>query len=382
MDTDREKNKDENPKLKELLKTKCQKDVIKAFGIPVDEKRETGFFADQAELDFCPKNQVTCCSGKEFEASLPTFQAAYIQLKALLEPLEELATLFTGEKFADEILAPLVKCDKESEKVTQRRTKCINEHAKLPNGKGIFEFSPSDPQTLALILEMTSLLSEKDYFEKRVVWYYGDLLCSICNVEDQEYLKSEDGKIKIDAHSATCSELFDMKEFELRLGMLYSKFLRPVLNTHTCFNLPEGETLDKKDLLPDIGAEKLTEEIMDYQKCFGEFTTEKDSECVRFCDNTLAEFKFSDDILNAYLKSLQVVFPVLAGMEAEDYYTDRKGTPFPENLKGTVKFYNLNGVLPENLKIKFASKGINVFVNHWSKKYRTYKRKDKSVQVA
>lgn len=379
LDTPQENEVEANPRIAQLLKQECKTDVIKAFGIPSNLKK--GILAGQSELEFCPKNLVSCCSGKELEATIPTFHAAYLKLKNLLEPLEELSTLFTGEKFADEILAPLVPNSEESAGITAKRDACINKHAVLPNKK-TFQFDTNgNDSPIKFVVEMTALLAEKEFLEKRVAWYYGDLICSICNAEDQEYLESTADSLTVKAHSATCSELFDMQEFELRLGMLYAKFLKPVLNTYMCFTADEKEPPKDDDYLPDIGTAHLLENIIQYLKCFGEFTTAKNSDCVKFCDSTLVEYKFSSEILNGYLRSLEIVFPVLTGLEVQDYYADRKGMTFPEKLEGTVRFFDVKGVAPEKMKVSFEEKGINVFVNHWSKKYRSYKNKDKSVQT-
>lgn len=346
-------------------KIKCKNDIIRAFGLKTTSEDDKPFLADHDELDYCRRNKYSCCSGSDYAKMVPKYFKSHQAMQKLIEPIEEVATLFKGPKLGEEILA----------KLTQERIKdrSCSMYSVAPKTGAQIDFSLENKDTLSLYLEMQSLMSELDFYVKRQGWFYGNILCSICNPEDQEYLKVDDGKLTVTSSASTCSELFDMKEWEVRLGFVYSRFLRPMANTYKCVHREGDEPLKSEEVLPELNLEFLEKLFKSFRVCSGEFSIDSE-DCLTICRKSLSTFSFSEEILTAYIRALQFFFPVLTDMTIEDYYAQRKSQAFAESIVSSVQFFEVSAFAPENLVLRFKDHGINIFNNHWSKKWQEYSR--------
>lgn len=354
-------------------KITCKKDIIRAFGLTNLKEGDKPFLAEHDELDYCRRNKYSCCSGSDFAQMVPHYYKSHQAMQKLIEPIEEMATLFKGPKMAEEIL----------EKLTPKRIqeRGCTAYSVAPKTGAQINFSLENKDTLGLYLEVQSLMSELDFYVKRQGWFYGNILCSICNPEDQEYLKASDNKITIISTASTCSELFDMKEWEVRLGYVYSRFLRPIANTYKCVNREGDEPFKSDEVLPELNLENLEKLFKSFRVCSGEFSIDSE-DCLSLCRKSISTFTFSEEILTAYIHSLKFFFPILTEMEIENFYLERKSQAFVETIISSVQFFEVASVAPENLILEFKEHGINIFNNHWSKKWQEYSRVKAKVAAA
>ena len=172
-----EANKASEKRINALLNIDCKNDVLKAFGIKLGEPRKKAIASDFGELEYCRKNRATCCNAAELEATIPRYYTSFKAMLKMMEPIEEMTTLFRGKKFAEEVLEVLTP--KNIEK------KHCEKYTVLPNNLGSLSFTASDPEMTNLFSEMTSLLTEGEFYTKRQGWFYGNLICTICNPEER-----------------------------------------------------------------------------------------------------------------------------------------------------------------------------------------------------
>lgn len=343
---------------------KCNDKLLERFGIKVEStENQKPFKAIPDELEYCKNNKDTCCTLNEIESITSKYLRSYNKLLSIFEPVEEMLTLFVGKKFYETFLKDLSG--------DEIKTKGCEDYTHYTDQKDNLSFNLLDAEFIDQMLrEITGLTSELQMFIKRQHWFYGNLICTICNPTDQEYVEIAESKVKITAISGTCLELFDMKEIEMRLAKLYQIFLRPIANLHLCLNKNEDDKIPLENELSSMNIDSLASWIESHQKCSEEFDI-VDPNCLNLCKKNLSTYSVSSDIISKFANSLEFYFPLLTGMEAKLFYEIRKLQDYPEVRQNSVEFYNLgrNDKNEDNFVLEFNEKGSNIFGNHWSKKF-------------
>ena len=340
----------------------CQDGVIGAFQItPSIQNSNEPEKATHGTLDFCRKNKKTCCNEEQLNGIAAAYYKSYQDLVKAFEIFEEAMSIFIGPKFEQEILSQITleHLNKKEECAQYAKNPLKTESLKDP-----INFSPELESIQFQMNELRNLLSETAYYVKRQGWFYGNLICTACNPADHEYIKVEGHKVTLTASHSTCLEIFDMKEYEYRMMTAFTKFLVPAANTYKCMTATEKEPFGEDQVIKPTKIEEIIENNKNYRFCFEEFDHETEV-CQKQCEKDLHEIQIPGDELDLMLDVVKVFFPVLTGVELEDYYTTIKNRPL-ENNPTKASFFPKDSI---QLEMVYEKAGIHIFNNHWSKKF-------------
>ena len=163
----------------------CNKDLLLAFGLKIDENRKNAQIVPQAsgvnEKTLCRRNIGTCCTYNEMMSVADDFAVTANKFREQFILLEELYVMFKGGKMF-EVLLDIKQIDK-CEAI-------MKNHVLIPrdeNGvaQGTFE------TTVALEIQnnVAGLFNEMRRYKKHIISNYGNVVCSICSPSESKYFK-------------------------------------------------------------------------------------------------------------------------------------------------------------------------------------------------
>ena len=177
--------------------------------------------SNHQEKQYCPKNEMTCCTSENIDSIQKDFRHGVRQLRRRTDMLEELLTLFKGQKFMDaikELENPKNNyCDHVFEGNTEKRLEFIEESNLMNNSEHV-----------------ANMLVDLEAYIKKQQWFYGNFVCAICNPYNHKYFRLGRDNSSMVVHSHTCTELFEQKDFELKIAELYRDFINPYANLAKC----------------------------------------------------------------------------------------------------------------------------------------------------
>lgn len=345
----------------------CKVDVLKHFGMGRANFFE---FAKRSNIDikaYCRRNLYTCCSVDHIESLASIFQRATEKLRKLFEPIEELLTLFRGPVYknfindmrGDEICAGFIE---ESMVLNEQKTE--------------YFFDPE--HTKARNEEIFSLLVDLEYYIKHQIWFYGNMICTICNPDENKFFSMKSSKPRITALMNTCSDILEAYEFELRLAKLYNGFFKPLTDLISCRedNFNEGEVS-----LSYIPFDQIRSMERKFRSCYSNLS-EKNADCVDICSKSLTTFSPNVDIHTPFKEALRIIFRKFTKKDIVDYYREIKQEEFEDVHLQSVYFFmsnwsRVNSQEAKNFAWKFSIQGANIYNNHISKKFYNYRTIDK-----
>jgi len=385
----------------------CKKDVLEFFGMTGDFHNV--LVASSHEKRYCRKNELTCCTAENIKSIEKTFKEGVSNLTRRIDMLEELMSLFKGDAFSKTI----DKIKKEE------KTYCNYVFGSQENRLAFVSQSHLEEQ----MDNFATLLVDLEVYTKQQKWFYGNFVCSICDPFNHQFLNLGVDASSIIIHSHTCSELFEMKDFEYRVAEIYHTFINPYINAIDCLekrkeakkegkivkksNKPaeeenkqnidkvEGEeeqvvepNEDKQSRVEEgqledenqtISIKNIEKEIIDklhtdIQTCYGRGHFKNDAECKELCKKNIISYKLDVDIFDKIAEALEIVFERLTGNEISEYYENVKQAEFvKKDVNEAFSFFKINNE-GKNFQSDITwdikdTEGLAIFTNHISKKF-------------
>lgn len=338
----------------------CDDELLKSFGINRLEHREPNVAKAYAK-SFCRLNRTTCCKGEEIIETAKGYAEASYQLKKKFEVLEEITVLFQGEQYKELLydIKPNTQCHPILEKSQY-----------FKDYKGMDQFIEEGiPELVNKIHELT--LDVQNYVKKNL-WFYSNLVCTICSPLYSKYFDFKDGKATITANFSNCSEFIEMTEFEIRTIEVFETVIKLFVDLAKCKNDWTENNDYSVDELNNIEIEKLKK---GFYECYesSDFTTEN---CRNICTKRqFDDYSFPIPIFKILGQSLKVLFQEFAKMDVEEFYRKIKGSELSEFTNDQeIQFFKKNQHFLKydldkpiwNLQI---NEGVTIYNDHMSKKY-------------
>lgn len=70
--------------------------------------------------------------------------------------------------------------------------------------------------------DIEDLINDSHLYYKKILWFYGDSICSICNPKDATDFHFDGTKWTMNLNVSTCYDHLLTQEFELRTSTIYS----------------------------------------------------------------------------------------------------------------------------------------------------------------
>lgn len=267
-------NKLKNPlppqysKFQAKVEDTCNINFIRAIGIEVKEERKPWEGGAKVEA-LCRRNHGTCCTAEEIMSTVEHFHKSANQFRLDMIVLEELTTLFRGEKI--------------HEFFTEQRDieKCRNDQYAVEGGKEGFE-----KFLFVLQDKMFYIQSQLRRYRNHTILDHANLVCTVCNPDEGKFFSKE----KIDVNISNCWEFLDFFEFQMDALKVYRDLLLPITNLVYCD--PELEVI-KTDVLD---ASYLENEKILYE-CHKDFGTHN-ANCINICQQkSLVSYKFPSNFV-------------------------------------------------------------------------------------
>ena len=167
---------------------------------------------------------------------------------------------------------------------------------------------------------------------------YGDMVCTYCNPNSHEHFDFSDPKDpKLNINEATCQELFELVEFEMRTVKVYQDEIKFFIDLGNC-QLAETAKQSKEQFNPEKMPEMEETVVKDQYKLFHEcfivdnFDT---PECKQLCDSrNLTKYNFTNfNFLTTLKDSLAFLFQFLSKKgddsgDIEEFYQNIKKKDF------------------------------------------------------
>ena len=347
----------------------CNVKLLGAFGVN-GEKRSKDAKTTASEKSFCRRNKRSCCSSFNIQSTNMAFAKGSKALREKFEVVEELFSLFRGPLFMEYIT-------EHAEKGT-----CKEEVKDLSinlGGKEYDYFTPAYQRYEIMMIE--NLLMDVVIYVKKNLWFYGNLICSACNPDIQNYFKMNKDGSELEVHTNTCSEMMEEREFERNLLLLYNNYLHKTIKFVECVEDikvkeedPDAEDEDDFAFV-NLNIEETDEFLTNFDTCWDDQNV-KDSKCVEFCTKSLRLYKFPiNHLMHNYKVSLDIMYKALTGIDIKEYYENIKDSEWNiDHENDAIAFFAQNELWTEfkfdTLKWSYhSSKGHNIYKEIMSKKY-------------
>ena len=348
----------------------CKKDVLKVFGfmdLTLDNSRNASPF----EKSYCTTNTSTCCTYHDYKLANYTFVQGKKEIVEKFETLEELLILFKGNKLKDYIYSnpPDETCDLKFDILDKQK---LNEH-----------YDEYQEAYIDLKLEkIGNMLIDFEIYLKKLVWLRSNILCTVCNPEKQKFFSLEgDRKLKMDVYVGFCSEVWNLRYFEIEVLSMYQTFIKNITKFLRC----KEEQIEPLELPEPLEIPENVLEIMknDYKKCSSDSKLESE-ECKKFCFRDVFKYKFPvENFFYNVQVSLGVIFKALTGTSIQEYYQTVKGKSFePQPKEAVIKMFFHDHIDKENANdvdldwTYNQNEGVMIFNDFMSKKFVNAKPED------
>lgn len=333
----------------------CKPEILNAFGIA--QKVARTHLSTSADKRYCRRNNLSCCVTGFLEKTRKTFQKGIKELNKKFEIIEELLVQFKGKMF------------KKLMKKVAKYKECHN----VLDG-GIYKASDfTNPTFMEEKADnLMSLLIDMEIYLKRQSWFFANFLCSICNPLNHKYFTPTANGMNLKVNMSTCSDIMEMKDFEIRLHDLYSNFVSKLANFVACKS-PEYIS----QLIPyENNAIEIQKQ--DLKECYKPNFKLNDPHCQNTCSKSISHYKFPMKIFSSAGVALKIIYEYLTKRPIARFYKNVKKREFLEDdISGdnSIEFYTVNNEAFKKLKmlnLKWtisAENGISIFTDHMSKRY-------------
>lgn len=346
---------------------KCKVEILKAFGMSQEKFFEMSQPSKADTKMYCRRNSQTCCSATHFQSLMEGFTKATTKLRKSFEPVEELFTMFRGKVYSN-FIAEVSGDDNCSSYVNE---------AMAMIGKDPSYFFDTE-HTKMRTQEIFSILVDLEFYIKRQIWFYGNLVCTICNPNENNFIEYNKSVPVIKAMMNTCSDILETYEFEIRLIKLFNFFIRPVADVVRC---KSEQLTDDEYPLSSISNEELFKMENRFKSCYSNFS-ESNMDCVNICSKKMTVFDTRVDFLTPIKDALKIIFHKFTKQTITKYYTNIKEEEFQDAAWEPIHFFHpLMEKGSSNFKRAkwvFGSTGINIYNNHISKKFYNYQSQRKN----
>lgn len=353
-------------KLQAFMKNdaKCEPKVLKAFGVH-SPSYDQPQIASPDETAYCRRNPVTCCSAADFNDVIDNFTENAKKLLRSFQPIEEILTLFKGKNYQGHfnILAGNDNCQHIVASIID------------PEGKNRYYFYEN--YTERQVAEISSLLNDIEMFLKGQLWLYGNIMCSICNPNENRYYDFKPEGSTITSSFNTCTDILEGVEFQLRLANLYNNFFEYILKLIKCHENPHSTDADKP-IIPKIDPQSLQTLQLNFDTC-QKSSSQDDPSCAALCSKNPSRFAPAIEFFTPYRAALSMIFSKFikngdVDAKIDDYYTHTYRKNFPNTDPNDITFFSVKTAEWNEYKLdkvtwKFEKEGVNIFKNQISKKF-------------
>ena len=342
-------NKDEIP---------CNKDLLNTFGIDLSTQTNS-FRATFAEKKYCTRNSLTCCSSYHIERAKAKYIQAQTQLRKRFTIIEELLSLFIGPAY-QQVFYELKENNKCDFVLTQEGLQ-----------KDIFfdeeNLTRQTDQIKTLLLDLKAYLN-------RNLWFYRDFICTICNPNNDEFFtlnESGSGSMgepsSMTAHVSMCSDLYEIKDFEVKLVKSIAGFIHPYVKLINCSS-DNGEAVIPLDLdtMSDI-QDKLDD-------CFKHNFDHTNEDCHEICHKSILQYNFPIPIFDSAKSALKIIYEKLTKKNINEFYETTHQEAFDlTNNDQAIFFYEPSNADIQKYNIAEMTwtietdSGVSIFHNEMSK---------------
>jgi hypothetical protein len=359
----------------------CKKNLMSIFSVEGNQL-DQAIKATPREKAYCRRNGYTCCSAFNIMSINKYFGKGRKKLRQKFEILEELLALFRGPKFVEYV---------QERKDLKKCTPLVADMKLDIKGQSFGFF---DLAFLRYQLEMAeNLLMDTEIYVKKILWFYGDSICSICSPKVQDYFDFSDETPKINVHINTCSERIEEREFERNLLLLYERFISKTMEFIQCTQGVEkeedgdepdsssknGDDEGHKDEFLPIDEEEKETFLETFDKCWQDQSV-SDPTCQGFCKKNMRQYSFPiNNLFHNFKVSLKIMYEAMTGgNEIEEYYENIKESQWDiEDENEPIDFYPLSEdwakYKMDDIEWEFhTSSGHNVFKEIMSKKFTEY----------
>ena len=337
------------------IDVQCNPDLLYAFGI--QEKVYQPQIASSNERKYCRRNALTCCNTRHIENTIKKFSAGAKAFKERFEIVEELFILFRGPAYQ------MFLIELENDTTCQH----IFDDHKLTR-ENLF-----DPNFMEEKLDfIMSLLIDLEIYTKRQLWFYSDFVCTICSPINHKYFNLSPNGSKMDVHVSTCSDIMEIKEFEITMIEVFDSFIAKIANFIVC------KSEDNQKAFGAVDMSKIIEQKNTLDRCYKNTFNINDPVCQSFCQKSLEKLEFPTEFFGIASGATRVLYEFFSGNKIEDYYELVKKREYTEEgLDGDITFFNTENVKYDVYKMAelkwnlHSDKGVTIFSDPMSKKYNS-----------
>jgi hypothetical protein len=232
----------------------CKKELLEIFGMK-GTKMSIPRLASPEEKTLCRRNQETCCDSRNIMSIAPHFSETVRNFRRKFEVLEELFSLFRGPKFINLI-----------NKISSNDPCMHNTSSMFVRIEERNYYFPSDAYMSVILDKIQVLTEDLNYYLKNIIWFHGNMVCTICNPNYQKYFDVGLSYSMLGFNSNNCLETFEEKDFELRLMKIYNDFFVPVFKTLNCSFSEKIEEIMNMEYFTLEEIEKIKKEKAKYKK--------------------------------------------------------------------------------------------------------------------
>lgn len=341
----------------------CNPEVLKTFGM-TNEFMSTARATNPMEKAYCRRNSQTCCSEANILSVTQTFAHGVQEFRKKMEIIEELLTLFKGEKILD--LIEEIKEQQNCESIVKDMSVKINDTS--------YDFFTKTYQMIKLE-QIANLLLDVEPYIKKTIWFHGDIICSVCSPLHQKHYKFMDGGSVLEAHMTTCFEIQEERDFEMNMIHFYEDYLQKLVEFVQCGLPQEGDEPSEDSKLIPLNKEVLDEFKQTFKTCSADKELKK-PECIKFCSKNLRTYSFPlPNFFRNMQVSLKTIFEAIVGSGIDEYYYEIKEDEWNFGAwDSPVTFYQHNDLVDkfkvDDIQWKYsATKGDNMYREIMSKKF-------------
>lgn len=317
--SNREENLDQTEITKDMILSKdlgfdfCLEKEYKILGISPRSSNNNFDPKDKntKEKSFCSRGKKTCCSYKQMKSTQKYFNRANKILKKNFELVEEILTLFKGENYknvVEELLKVKDKCDF-----------VVSTTYNFHKASNIEEFL-SKKMLNKYLDTVNDLLNELPIYVKGNSEYFGNIMCSLCTQKSHPVHFSEN-TFNIDLNINSCLNMNEFYIYELRISLLFRKFIITLANLIKCKN---DEYNNPEFYINTFDSNLLKEMHTINDKC-DDSKTKNIPECNKMCEKKhFMYYKFPFNIFNTAAQTLKILYKEFVDKDIEDFYRNVK----------------------------------------------------------
>ena len=334
----------------------CNRNILEAFGISTTDDLKPLQSALPITDNLCMRNKMTCCSENDIQATKATFKQGKLKLGENIDVLEELFNLFKGRLHKQVIFR------------LQRHEQCKTTVGQMGTFKDAADFFNLDHINFE-VREIEGILLNIRNFKKQQLWFYGNIICTICNPKDSSYftIMNERSKFKVDMR--TCSDLIGLIYLELRIRKIIRDFMIPLAMFIQCSQENYDDTFEGSGII-DTAIEEAEAQT---NNCMENFDPDNPA-CLQACRKELSFYDFPGNVFSNARKVLRILFKEFTKTEISEYYKSVKEKTWIDEDVTTAEFFDPKNASFKSHKVAqiewiLTKDGVHVFNNIMNKKY-------------